>query len=221
MKCILGKKLDMTQVWDYKGRVTPVTIVKAGPCYVTQVKTKAKDGYEAVQLGFAAFGTTTLKKMTKAMQGHLKDLPALSRLREHRISGSELKRGDVIDVAIFSPGDMVRVVGTSKGKGFQGVVKRHGFHGSPKTHGHKDQLRMPGSIGAGGVHHVRKGMRMAGGMRTSNVILWRRRLSNKDAFELVFGEHHKVSFWMRYGKAATERKQPLNLYGRVRKGRRF
>lgn len=173
MKFILGKKIAMAQVWDAKGRVVPVTVVKAGPCYITQVKTKDKDGYEAVQIGFSPkddAGTESgkFKKMTKAMQGHLKDLPAVRIIKEYRIPAGEIKRGDVFDVSVFSPGDVVKVSGTSKGKGFQGVVKRHGFHGSPKTHGHKDQLRMPGSIGAGGVQHVRKGQRMAGRMGGEN-----------------------------------------------------
>lgn len=154
----------MTQVWDEKGRVVPVTIVQAGPCYITQVKTKDKDGYEAVQLG-----SGLKKQLTKPLRGHLKELPQLRWLREIMIHDAEVKRGDVLDVSMFAPGDKVKVTGVSKGKGFQGVVKRHGFHGSPATHGHKDQLRMPGSIGAGGVQHVRKGQRMAGRMGGGNV----------------------------------------------------
>lgn len=149
----------MTQTWTEKGRVVPVTVIEAGPCIVTQVKTKEDDGYEAVQIGFGF-----KKKETKPMKGHLKELPALRTLREFRGAPGEMKRGDTLDVSVFAPGDTVKVTGISKGKGFQGVVKRHGFHGHPPTHGHKDQERMPGAIGAGGVQHVRKGQRMAGRM---------------------------------------------------------
>ncbi len=160
MKFILAKKLEMSQVYDADGNVIPVTLLEAGPCYVTQVKGKEKDGYTAVQLGF---GTT--KRLTKSLEGHLKDLPKLSHIVEFRLAAeSEMKRGDVVEASTFVPGDMVNVIGTSKGKGFQGVVKRHGFHGHPTSHGHKDQERMPGSIGAGGPQHVFKGMRMAGHM---------------------------------------------------------
>lgn len=160
MKFILAKKLEMSQVYDADGTVTPVTLLEAGPCYVTQVKGKDKDGYLAVQLGFGL-----AKRLTKALEGHLKDLPKLLHLVEFRLATeSEMKRGDVIDASTFAPGDMIHVTGTSKGKGFQGVVKRHGFHGHPTSHGHKDQERMPGSIGAGGVQHVLKGRRMAGHM---------------------------------------------------------
>ncbi|KKU13062.1 MAG: 50S ribosomal protein L3 [Parcubacteria group bacterium GW2011_GWC2_45_7] len=149
----------MTEQWDSKGRLMPATIIEAGPCYVTQLRTSEKDGYSAVQLGFG-----TKKILTKAMQQHLKDLPKLRWLRECKLQDKEIKRGDVINVAIFAPGDIVKVTGVSKGKGFQGLVKRHGFHGHPATHGHKDQARMPGAIGAGGLQHVRKGQRMAGRM---------------------------------------------------------
>lgn len=166
MKCILGKKVEMTQTWAENGRVIPVTIVKAGPCTVTQVKTDEKDGYCAIQLGFGA-----KKKMTKPMRGHLKDLPQMRWLRECKIGKEEVKRGDTIDVGVFEPGDKVKVIGTSKGKGFQGVVKRHGFHGSPASHGHKDQLRMPGSIGATDAARVFKGTRMGGHMGSDRVTI--------------------------------------------------
>lgn len=159
MKYILGRKIEMTQTWTDDGRVIPVTVIEAGPCTVTQIKDSKKDGYRAVQLGFGV-----KKKLTKPMRGHLKDLPQFRWLREGEISVEGIKRGDMINADVFSPGDKVKVIGTSKGKGFQGVVKRHGFHGSPASHGHKDQLRMPGSIGAGGVQHVFKGTRMAGRM---------------------------------------------------------
>ena len=178
MKCILGKKIEMSQVWTDKGQVVPVTVLEAGPCYIAQIKTKEKDGYAAVQLGLGA-----RKSLTKPMRGHLQGLPQLRWLRECKISETELssvqlaqslapcklKRGDVVDVSQFQPGDMVKVTGVSKGKGFQGVVKRHHFHGHPPTHGHKDQERMPGAIGAGGVQHVFKGTRMAGHMGAEQV----------------------------------------------------
>ncbi|KAA0205978.1 50S ribosomal protein L3 [Candidatus Uhrbacteria bacterium] len=165
MKFILAKKLEMTQVYRPDGTVVPVTLVQAGPCVVTQVKTPEKDGVAAVQIGFLP-----AKKLNKPEAGHLKDLPMLSELRDFRVDEtSELKRGDAIEASVFQPGDIVHVSGTSKGKGFAGVVKRHGFHGHPTSHGHKDQARMPGSIGAGGPQHVFKGRRMAGRMGNERV----------------------------------------------------
>jgi large subunit ribosomal protein L3 len=165
MKCILAKKLEMSQVFRPDGTVVPVTLVQAGPCVVTQVKTKETDGYNAVQLGFLP-----AKKLAKPQEGHLKDLQKSQVLREFRMDDvSNLKRGDVVEAPTFAIGDVVDITGTSKGKGFQGVVKRHGFHGHPSSHGHKDQLRMPGSIGAGGVQHVLKGRRMAGRMGNDTV----------------------------------------------------
>lgn len=165
MKFILGKKLEMSQAFGPDGNVIPVTLIQAGPCLVTQVKSMESDGYMAVQVGF---GET--KNLTKSLQGHLKDLPKLQHLYEFRLeSEPSVKRGDKIEASAFQPGDMVQVSGTSKGKGFQGVVKRHHFHGHPSSHGHKDQERMPGSIGAGGVQHVLKGRRMAGRMGNERV----------------------------------------------------
>ncbi len=160
MKFILGRKIEMSQVYRPDGTVVPVTLVEAGPCVVTQVKTDDRDGYAAVQLGFVPRRT-----ISKPQQGHLKDLPPFSVLREFRVNENpEIKRGDAVSATVFAPGDVIHVSGTSKGRGFQGVVKRHGFHGQKATHGHKDQLRAPGSIGAGGVQHVFKGTRMAGRM---------------------------------------------------------
>jgi large subunit ribosomal protein L3 len=165
MKFILAKKLEMSQVYGPDGRVIPVTLVVAGPCVVTQVKTTSSDGYEAVQLGFEE-----IKRVNKPKAGHLKDLPNLRHLCEFRVEGEPtMKRGDKVEYSIFVAGDMVHATGVSKGKGFQGVVKRHHFHGHPASHGHKDQLRMPGSIGAGGVQHVLKGRRMAGRMGDEQV----------------------------------------------------
>lgn len=160
MKFILAKKLEMSQIFRPDGTVVPVTLVQAGPCVVTQVKTPDTDGYTAVQLGFLP-----RKHPAKPQAGHLKDLESMSAMREFRIAEAPpMKRGDKVEATVFVPGDKVQVTGVSKGKGFQGVVKRHHFHGSPASHGHKDQLRMPGSIGAGGVQHVLKGRRMAGRM---------------------------------------------------------
>lgn len=160
MKFILGKKLEMSQVFREDGTVVPVTLVQAGPCIVTQVRTSERDGYTAIQLGFLP-----AKRLTKSEEGHLKDLPKVRHLAEFRLNEpATLERGATVEASVFVPGDVIHVSGTSKGKGFQGVVKRHGFHGHPSSHGHKDQERMPGSIGAGGVQHVMKGRRMAGRM---------------------------------------------------------
>ncbi len=157
----------MTQIFDGEGNVVPVTMVLAQPNIVTQVKTKAQDGYDAVQVGFGP-----VKHPKKAQSGHLKGLAPVRTMREFRLSAqeaSQLKRGDAINVEIFAIGDKVNVIGIAKGRGFQGVVKRHGFHGHPSSHGHKDAERMPGSIGAGGVQRVFKGVRMAGHMGDNQV----------------------------------------------------
>ncbi len=165
MKFILAKKLEMTQVYRPDGAVVPVTLVQAGPCVVTQVKTVDKDGVNAVQIGFRL-----MKKLNQPEAGHLKDLPLMADLRDFRVEeATEMKRGDAVEATVFQPGDLVNVTGVSKGKGFQGVVKRHHFHGHPTSHGHKDQERMPGSIGAGGPQHVFKGRRMAGRMGNEQV----------------------------------------------------
>lgn len=166
MKFILGKKIGMTQVFLDNGTVVPVTRVQAGPCVITQVKTKEHDGTDAVQIGFDKQKSFRLHKSEK---GHLDGInwePGVSVrfLREVPQSSPSFKRGDVFTVGIFSTGEKVAVIGTSKGRGFQGVVKRHGFAGGPASHGHKDNLRMPGSIGAGGVQRVFKDMRMGGHM---------------------------------------------------------
>lgn len=179
MKFILGKKIEMTQIW--KGNdVVAVTKVQVGPCVVTQIKNNNKDGYNAVQLGY---GERKEKNIAKPQKGHLAKLKTstytkamegkqnsklktnLRYLKEFKIEEDvKLNTGDVIDASTFELGDTVKVTGTSKGKGFQGVVKRHGFHGQNKSHGTKDQLRMPGSIGATGPAHVFKGVRMPGRM---------------------------------------------------------
>ena len=151
----------MTQVFQESGIVVPVTRISAGPCVVAQIR--EVNGKKQVQLGFGK-----AKKLKKPMKGHLKDLPDVCHLRSFN-TDQELNRGDVVGVDSFEAGERVGVTGTSKGKGFQGVVKRHGFHGSPASHGHKDQLRMPGSIGATDAARVFKGTRMGGHMGDERV----------------------------------------------------
>lgn len=161
MKFILGTKVNMSQMYADDGSVIPVTIVSCGPCVVTAAKTKERDGYAAVQVGY---GAIKKKRVPKPVLGQLKELGPFRTIREFRVESGEMKRGDTITVQTFAKGDSVDVTATSKGKGFQGVVKRHGFHGHPKSHGHKDQMRMPGAIGAGGIQRVFKGKRMGGHM---------------------------------------------------------
>jgi len=156
----------MSQRYKDDGTVVPVTLLQAGPCKVTQIRTEDKDGYVAIQLGCGVS-----KNLSKPLQGHLKKSGlATKTLREFRIKDTEgLEVGTEINVSQFKPGEYVAVTGISKGKGFQGVVKRHGFKGGPASHGHKDQLRMPGSIGATGAARVFKGTRMAGHMGAEQV----------------------------------------------------
>ena len=163
---LLGRKIGMTRIFDEHGEVIPVTIIEAGPCYVTQIKTVEKDGYNAIQLGFGE-----AKRLNKPQQGHLKDLPPVRYLRELRTDdASRYKVGQVLDVGLFQVGELVDIVGISKGRGFAGVVKRHGFRGGPKTHGQSDRQRAPGSIGSGSTPGwVIKGMRMAGHMGVARV----------------------------------------------------
>jgi large subunit ribosomal protein L3 len=170
MKGLIGKKLGMAQVFDDAGRLIPVTIIEAGPCFVAQVRTVEKEGYSAVQLGF---GEVKSKRLTTGELGHLQkaSLAPLKYLREFRVDAGEApKAGDRVGVDIFKAGEKVDVVGTSKGKGFQGGVKRHGFRGGPKTHGASDRQRAPGSIGSTTTPgRVYRGKRMAGHMGTARV----------------------------------------------------
>jgi large subunit ribosomal protein L3 len=148
MKGLIGKKVGMTQIFDEMGEVIPVTLIEAGPCYVTQIRKMKRDGYSAVQLGF---GEVNPRRLSGGQLGHLKrnDLPPVRFIRELRVKQLEgVKEGDKLTVDVFSVGDHVDVIGTSKGKGFAGGVKRHGFRGGPKTHGQSDRQRAPGSIGA-------------------------------------------------------------------------
>jgi large subunit ribosomal protein L3 len=144
LKGLIGKKIGMTQIFDETGAALPVTLIEAGPCYVTQVRLPEKEGYAAVQLGFQE---AKPKRLTSGELGHLKknELPPLRFLREFRIKDAEYKIGDKLTVDVFGVGERVDVVGTSKGKGFAGVVKRYHFAGGPKTHGASDRLRAPGS----------------------------------------------------------------------------
>ena len=143
-KGLLGRKIGMTRLFDEKGEVVPVTVIEAGPCYVTQIKTVERDGYNAIQIGFGH-----AKRLNKPERGHLKDLPPLKHLREIRTDDvDQYQVGQVLDVSIFTPGTLVDVTGTSKGRGFAGAVKRHGFGGGPKTHGQSDRHRAVGSIGS-------------------------------------------------------------------------
>ncbi|MBT4349878.1 50S ribosomal protein L3 [bacterium] len=175
-KFILGKKVEMTQKFLENGRVVPVTAVKVGPCAVTQVKGE-KDGYTAVQIGF-----DKRRVINKPLAGHLKDLGNFRYLREFTVADtSNFARGKVFDATSFEAGDNLKVTAVSKGKGFQGVVKRHGFHGSPASHGHKDQLRMPGSIGATDAARVFKGTRMGGHMGVDTVTVTNLELVEVDA----------------------------------------
>jgi len=158
MKFILGQKLGMSQIFDEKGNQIPVTLVEAGPCQILQIKTKEKDGYTAIQIGFKKIEKA--KKIKKTMKGK-----EFRYIKEQRTEGKEqLKVGDKIDVSIFKEGEKVTVSGISKGKGFAGVVKRWGFHGRPRTRGTKHEERTHGSIGAATPSRVIKGIKMAGRM---------------------------------------------------------
>ncbi|MEO6694819.1 MAG: 50S ribosomal protein L3 [Ignavibacteria bacterium] len=162
---ILGKKIGMTTVFANDGNAVPCTVIEAGPCYITQIKSMDKDGYEAVQIGF---DEKREKNSTKPLIGKFKKVkaPVLRHLKEVRdFTIADLKEGDQIKVDMFKEGDTVKVTGTSKGKGFQGVVKRHGFAGGQRTHGQSDRQRAPGSIGGSSYpSRVFKGQRMAGRM---------------------------------------------------------
>lgn len=171
MKGMIGKKVGMTQVFDEKGNVVPVTVIEAGPCYVTQIRSDDRDGYIAIQLGF---GETKPQRLTKGQLGHLKrnNLPALRHLREFRVPNGEVdvQEGQQIKADAFATGERVDVIGTSKGRGFAGTIKRHNFGRQPTTHGASDRTRAPGSVGAGTTPgRTYKGQRMAGQMGNERV----------------------------------------------------
>ena len=163
---IMGRKLSMTQIFKDNGKAEVVTAVEAGPCVVVQVKTEAKEGYNAAQLGFGK-----AKRLKSPQRGHLKELGEFKYLREFRLDDTEgVNVGDSVDVSLFQEGDLVDVTGMSKGKGFAGTVKRYSFAGGPKTHGQSDRHRAPGSIGAGASPgRVLKGTHMAGHMGNERV----------------------------------------------------
>jgi large subunit ribosomal protein L3 len=169
---IIGKKVGMTQVYAENGRAYPVTVIEAGPCVVVQRKSKNKDGYSAVQLGLVE--ARKAKSVTKPMKGHFDKagLPPCRVLREFRVEdGAEVKVGDKVSVGLFVPGDTITVCGVSRGKGFQGVIKRHNFRGGAATHGSMFH-RAPGSIGASAFpSRVLPGMKAAGHMGTDQVTL--------------------------------------------------
>jgi large subunit ribosomal protein L3 len=162
---LIGRKIGMTQLFQEDGEVV-VTAIEAGPCFVIQVKTEAKDGYNAVQLGFGE-----AKALSSPKKGHVKEIGQLKHLREFQVDDvKSVQVGQKVDADMFKPGDLINVIGISKGKGFAGVVKRHHFAGGPKTHGQSDRHRAPGSIGATtSPGRVFKGLRMAGHMGDARV----------------------------------------------------
>lgn len=194
MKCLLGEKVNMSQIFDATGNVIPVTFISILPNTVLQIRTKEKDGYYSVQLGT---GEKKAKNIAKPQQGHFKGLGNFRHVKEFRIKNStkkkgtdapagvlpqeDMKVGTVIDASVFQEGDRVRVSGISKAKGFQGVVKRHGFHGAPGSHGTKHAHRQPGSIGATWPQRVIKGMRMAGRMGADRVTVRKVKVEKVDA----------------------------------------
>ena len=171
MKGIIGKKVGMTQIFGDDGQAIPVTVIQAGPCYVTQIRTAEKDGYTAVQLGFEELPPKRngSSRLNKPKIGHLKrdglDLPDLRYLREFRTKAVDVEEGQRLTADVFEQGDRIDVIGTSKGRGFAGTIKRHNFNRQKKTHGQSDRERAPGSIGATSTPgRVLKGTRMAGRM---------------------------------------------------------
>ncbi|OGN03974.1 MAG: 50S ribosomal protein L3 [Candidatus Yanofskybacteria bacterium RIFCSPHIGHO2_01_FULL_44_22] len=165
-KFILGRKIGMSQIFQKDGIVVPITLIEAEPNVVLGIKTKEKDGYDAVQVGFE---TVSAKKIKKPQKGQFKESGNFKTVKEFRVKQEEagenaFKIGDKLDVSVFSEGDVIKVSGLSKGKGFSGAVKRHGFHGMPASHGHHSVQRHVGSIGQRFPQHTLKGMRMAGRM---------------------------------------------------------
>lgn len=169
MKGIIGKKVGMAQIFDADGKVTPVTVIQAGPCFVTQVRNAERDGYTAVQLGFEEVAP---EKLAGGERGHLqrRNLPAVRYLREFRVKESTVEEGQRLTVDVFATGDRVDVVGTTKGRGFAGTIKRHHFNRQPTTHGASDRTRAPGSSSSTTTPgRVRKGTRRSGRMGNDRV----------------------------------------------------
>ncbi|MFC1899737.1 50S ribosomal protein L3 [Chloroflexota bacterium] len=173
---IIGRKIGMTRVFNPDGVVESVTAIEAGPCAVTQVKTVAKEGYSAVQMGFGE-----AKRLSSPQRGQVKDYGQFKYLREFRVDDDSIEVGEKIDAGLFKAGDLIDVTGISKGKGFAGVVKRHHFAGGPKTHGQSDRHRHAGSIGAGSSPgRVLKGLRMAGHMGNRKTTVTRLKVYGSD-----------------------------------------
>jgi len=176
MKFILGKKLGMSQIFDRDGDIVPVTVIEAGPCFVTQIKTKEKDGYDSIQIGCENIKEKKIKKTQK--------IKPYKWIREIKVIASEagnFKIGDKIDVSVFKEGEKVKISGTSRGKGFQGVVKRHHFKGGPASHGHRHVLRRAGSIGTSFPERVPKGRRMPGHTGMASVTIRNLKIATIDA----------------------------------------
>lgn len=178
MKFILGRKLNMTQIFTANGAAIPVTAVSVRANVVTQVRTKDVDGYEAVQVGE---GSRNVNRINKAQKGHFKDMGSFAIVREFRVEAPTAKVGDKIEISQFAVGENVTVSAISKGKGFQGVVKRHGFGGGPRSHGQKHSEREPGSIGGGLRTRVPVGMRMAGRMGSDRITVKNLHVAHIDA----------------------------------------
>jgi len=176
MAFILGKKLKMSQIWKDE-KIIPVTLVEAGPIVVTQIRTKEKDGYQAVQVGF---GTRKEKNIKKPQKGQFGKLGNFRHIKEFKTE-VEMNVGDVLKVDQFKEGEKVKVSGLNKGRGFQGVVKRHGFKGGPKTHGQKNRLRAPGSIGSTAPQRVMPNRRMAGRMGQERITVRNLKIAAIDA----------------------------------------
>ncbi len=202
MKGIIGRKVGMTQIFAENGDAVPVTVIKAGPCYVTQLRTPDSDGYRAVQLGFEELPARRngSSRLTQPEQGHLRrqalrtkevELPDLRVLREFRLAEEEqngLEEGQTITVDTFEIGDLVDIIGTSKGRGFAGTIKRHNFNRQPKTHGQSDRERAPGSVGASAFPgRTFKGTRMAGHMGSERVTV------QNLVVQVIDAEHHLLA----------------------------
>jgi len=183
MTGLIGKKLGMTRVFDERGNSIPVTVIEAGPCYVTEVRTAAEHGYDAIQMGFEEIPA---RKANKPAQGHfakagVKPQRHVKEFRDFPTSAG-LKLGDALKADLFKPGDKVKVIGVSKGKGFQGVVKRHNFGGGSTSHGQSDRVRAPGSVGGSSwPSRVWKGTRMAGQMGNQRVSVRNLKIVKVDA----------------------------------------
>lgn len=192
LKGLIGKKIGMSQIFDERGVAYPVTLIEAGPCYVTQIRRPETEGYSAVQLGYSE---THPKRLTGGELGHLKtaNLPPLRFLREFRTKSLDVSVGDVMKADVFSVGERVDVIGTSKGKGFAGGVKRYHFAGGPKTHGQSDRHRAPGSNGSGTTPgRVLKGSRRPGHMGDERVTVQSLKVVLVDAERNLIGVHGAV-----------------------------